>query len=195
MLGMDVHWSRYSKGIGGGDWRRESICRTARSAVNLKFKMESKDRSGEAHSLKRRNPMVVLRGASEDLGGPAPLGTGQQILLSHHPADGEQVAKLKVLLDGNGYSATVYDNQEQIFDGLEQLDHMMELVSEADGVIICMSGHYKGSKACRTEFEYSHYELGKPIILVNLEAGYIPEGWLDHLVGSQVWTNCESDAE
>jgi hypothetical protein len=30
----------YSSGVGGGDWRRESICRTARSAANLRFKME-----------------------------------------------------------------------------------------------------------------------------------------------------------
>ena len=53
----------------------------------------------------------------------------------------------------------------------------------------------KFQKGCRTEYEYCHYNLGKPIVIVNLEPGYIPEGWLDELVGSQVWYNCESDSE
>ncbi len=183
--------SMYTSGTGGGDWRKESVCRTARSAANLKFKMESREIA--LVDTQRRIPFSGLRGL-EDSGAP-PLGTGQQILVSHHPADRDRVGQLQTLLDGNGYTVIIYDNQEHEFDGRDQLEEMMELAAEADGIVVCMSEHYKVSKGCRTEYEYCHYDLGKPIVVVNLAPGYTPDGWLDELVGSQVWYNCESDFE
>ena len=78
---------------------------------------------------------------------------------------------------------------------MEQLEHMVELVTEAEGVVVCMSDHYKSSKACRTEYEYCHYELGKPIVLVNLVSDYVPEGWLEQLVGSQIWHSCMENGD
>lgn len=183
----------YSSGVGGGDWRRESICRTARSAANLRFKMESKDVAETDTQRRAAMPAAALRGVEDT--GAVPLGMGNKVLISHHPSDIERVRQLQTLLDGNGYNVTTYDNQEQEFDGMEQLEHMVELVTEAEGVIVCMSDHYKSSKACRTEYEYCHYELGKPIVLVNLVSDYVPEGWLDQLVGSQIWHNCADDSE
>ena len=182
--------SMYTSAI-GGDWRKESICRTARSAANLKFKMESREMA--ASDTPRRIPFSGLRGL-EGRGAP-PLGTGQQILVSHHPVDGDRVRQLKTLLGGNGYSAIVYNNQDETIAGKDQVEKMMELATEADGIVVCMSEHYKISRICRTEYEYCHYDLGKPVVIVNLEPGYIPDGWLDQLVGSQLWYNCESDSE
>ena len=90
-----------------GDWRRESICRTARSAANLKFKVEA------SHDTERRSARESHRATSfgREAGVPA-LGAGQQLMLSHHPSDRVCATRLKRFLEDSGYHPKTYDNRE-----------------------------------------------------------------------------------
>ena len=90
-----------------GDWRRESICRTARSAANVKFKVEA------SHDMERRSARESHRATSfgREAGVPA-LGAGQQLMLSHHPSDRVCATRLKRFLEDSGYHPKTYDNRE-----------------------------------------------------------------------------------
>ena len=77
-------------------------------------------------------------------------------------------------------------------DGVDQVEHMQELVQESAAVIVGLSSNYRSSRACRMEYDHAYYD-GKPIILVKFEPDYEPDGWLAILVGSQIWHDC-SDA-
>ena len=51
-------------------------------------------------------------------------------------------------------------------DGVDQVEHMQELVQESAAVIVGLSSNYRSSRACRMEYDHAYYD-GKPIILVN----------------------------
>ena len=94
--------------------------------------------------------------------------------------------ELKSTLEAAGYVV----RKNEFGCGSVELNTMMNLVSESTVVVVGLSSAFKASKDCRTEYQYAHYELGKPIVLVKLEMDYVPDGWVEELVGSQSWHNC-----
>jgi hypothetical protein len=174
-----------SEGMGGGDWRCESILRASRSAANLKFKVESKDK----HHERRSRPTFLNLRDESDLVTP---GSGEQLMLSYSMDDSEASTRLQTLLTLHGYKVKMFNNQETAGD---QIGRMTELVDTSDAIVVALSSGYRGSRACRMEYEYAHYEVGKPIILLQLESAWNPDGWLLELVGSQRWHNCSDEEE
>jgi len=58
------------------------------------------------------------------------------------------------------------------------------VIEDVDAVVVCVSRSYKKSLDCRLEAVYAD-RLGKPIVLVRMDGGYYPKGWLGLLVGGR----------
>ena len=107
-----------------------------------------------------------------------------QVMLSyewHHQA---QVMQLKEQLNARGFN--VWMDVDRMMGST--LEAMAAAIESSDAIIMCISGRYKESQACRTEAEYA-YTRKKTLIPVKVEKGYSPDGWLGILVGSKLYYN------
>ncbi|CAG2237130.1 unnamed protein product [Mytilus edulis] len=62
---------------------------------------------------------------------------------------------------------------------------MVDAVDQAEIVLVCHSYKFKNSYNCRAETEYAH-QTGKKIILLKMESGYEPDGWLEPIIGNNL---------
>jgi len=110
-----------------------------------------------------------------------------QVMLSyewHHQA---QVLQLKEQLNARGFN--VWMDVDRMMGST--LEAMAAAIESSDAIIMCISGRYKESQACRTEAEYA-YTRKKTLIPVKVEKGYDPDGWLGILVGSKLYYNAHN---
>ncbi|XP_071121780.1 uncharacterized protein [Mytilus edulis] len=90
---------------------------------------------------------------------------------------------------------------KQIYDGIKQncisvwmhvhniqgatVKAMVDAVDQAEIVLVCHSYKFKNSYNCRAETEYAH-QTKKKIILLKMESGYEPDGWLEPIIGNNL---------
>ncbi|CAL1544855.1 unnamed protein product [Lymnaea stagnalis] len=66
------------------------------------------------------------------------------------------------------------------------LDSMSTAIEDAAAVLVCMSPAYKTSKYCKLEAEYA-YLRELPVIFLQMERDYKPDGWLGILLGDKLF--------
>lgn len=99
------------------------------------------------------------------------------VMISCSLKNRDQCEKLNSILKCNGYR--VWIETEEMFDYIH--DEMPKGVENAFVVLVCYSEGYKSSNHCRLEAQYAR-DLDKPIIAVNLQDNYKPDGWLSELL-------------
>ena len=107
-----------------------------------------------------------------------------QVMLSYEWHHQTQVMQLKEQLNARGFN--VWMDVDRMMGST--LEAMAAAIESSDAIIMCISGRYKESQACRTEAEYA-YTRKKTLIPVMVEKGYKPDGWLGILVGSKLYYN------
>ncbi|XP_059146059.1 uncharacterized protein LOC131933297 isoform X2 [Physella acuta] len=107
---------------------------------------------------------------------------GGRVMISYSWAQKEIVLKIRDELDEAGISLWF---DEVNMEG-STLEAMAEGILGSDLILICMSESYFNSQNCRSEAEYA-YKKKRKIIPLILERGYKPQGWLDFLIGSELY--------
>ena len=111
---------------------------------------------------------------------PGPSG---HVMLSYNWSTKELVREIKKELNSQGFKTWIDD--ENIDPG-SLIDSMEGGVSNAQTILICYSEGYKRSANCRMEAEYA-LKQKKPLLFVNAEKDYKPDGWLSFIMGQSLY--------
>ena len=106
--------------------------------------------------------------------------TGNHVMISYQWDSQKVLVELKNRLRASGYR--VWMDLEQI--GGSTLDAMAKAVENSSVVLVCVSERYKESPNCRAEAKYA-FQLRKEIIPLMMQRNYMPDGWLDIIVGEK----------
>jgi hypothetical protein len=110
---------------------------------------------------------------------------GQQefdVMLSYSWASQGSVLQIRDKLVAKGLK--VWIDVEHM--GSNLMDSMASAVECSRVIIVCCSSAYKASPNCRREADYAAH-LGKPMVIANMENGFVPRGWLGLHVAGKIW--------
>ncbi len=112
------------------------------------------------------------------------------VFVSYHSSDMKLVQQLVEKLIFEGFNIYV-DFRNMV---AETIDQWIESRDSCAMLIVCFSFSYYRSCNCRGEAFYANSQE-KPILFLNVEPGYQPDGWLAALTGSQYLEMNENNFE
>ena len=104
------------------------------------------------------------------------------IMISYNSHSREVCTKIKDELQSRGYD--VWIDVENIYGS--SLAAMAEAVENSAVFLMCVTEEYYMSPNCRLEAEYAT-KLGKPIVPLIMQSGYMPLGWLGIIMGDKIY--------
>ena len=77
--------------------------------------------------------------------------------------------------------------------GANLIDSMADAVERSTVIVVCCSSAYKASPNCRREADYASH-LNKPMVVANMESGFVPRGWLGLHVAGKIWCDFREES-